>query len=63
MLQRVSGYTEFRPGQGEAIESALSGNDTIVVIPTGGGKTIVYTIPCIMTPGISCNVSTGHAYA
>ena len=52
-LQSVFGYEQFRPGQEEAIESVLSGEDTVVIIPTGGGKTVIYSLPCIMTPGIA----------
>ena len=56
-LQTVFGHQEFRPGQREAIESILSGEDTVVIIPTGGGKTAIYTLPCIMTPGLAFVIS------
>ena len=56
-LQTVFGHQEFRPGQKEAIECILSGEDTVVIIPTGGGKTAIYTLPCIMTPGLAFVVS------
>ena len=56
-LQTLFGHQEFRPGQREAIESILSGEDTVVIIPTGGGKTAIYTLPCIMTPGLAFVVS------
>ncbi|XP_028396961.1 uncharacterized protein LOC114520904 isoform X2 [Dendronephthya gigantea] len=56
-LQTVFGHQEFRPGQGEAIEFILSGEDTVVIIPTGGGKTVIYTLPCLMTPGLAFVVS------
>ena len=55
-LQTIFGHQEFRPGQMEAIESILS-EDTVVIIPTGGGKTAIYTLPCIMTPGLAFIVS------
>ena len=38
LLQHVFGYTDFRSGQKDAINALLKGNDTIMVIPTGGGK-------------------------
>ena len=57
VLQTVFGHKEFRSGQEEAILNLLSGKDTIVIIPTGGGKTITYVLPCIMTPGIAIVVS------
>ena len=53
VLQTVFGYQEFRPGQKHAIKALVSGQDTIVIIPTGGGKTVTYVLPCIMTPGIA----------
>ena len=56
-LQTVFGHKEFRPGQNEAIESIFSGEDTVVIIPTGGGKTAIYTLPCIMTSGLAFVVS------
>ena len=57
VLQHVFGYTDFRSGQEDAINALLKGNDTIVVIPTGGGKTVVYAIPSIMKRGLSVVVS------
>lgn len=57
VLQAVFGHKEFRPGQEDAIAHFLSGQDTIVLIPTGGGKTVTYVLPCIMTPGIAIVVS------
>ena len=53
ILKKVFGYQEFRPGQVEAIDALISGKDTIVIIPTGGGKTVTYVLPCILTPGIA----------
>ena len=43
----------FRPGQMEAICSNLDGNDTLILIPTGGGKSLIYTIPAIIKRGLS----------
>ena len=56
VLQRVFGHSDFRPGQ-EAIRHITSGQDTIVLLPTGGGKTVTYAMPCIMTPGVAIVVS------
>ena len=53
VLQAMFGFNQFKPGQEEAINAILESKDTIVIIPTGGGKTIVYTIPCVMQPRLS----------
>lgn len=48
VLVDVFGYPDFRPGQGEAIEAAISGRDAIVLLPTGSGKSICYQIPALV---------------
>lgn len=57
VLQTVFGHTSFRPGQWNAISKILSGKDVVIVIPTGGGKTVVYALPCIMAPGLAIVIS------
>ena len=57
VLQHMFGYENFREGQKEAIQSLLENKDTIVVIPTGGGKTVIYTVACVMRRGISVVLS------
>jgi ATP-dependent DNA helicase RecQ len=56
-LQRHFGYPGFRGGQERAIESVLAGLDTLVVLPTGGGKSICYQLPALMLPGLTVVVS------
>ena len=51
------GYGVFRPGQERAIESVLAGRDTLVVLPTGGGKSLCYQIPALVTRGLTVVVS------
>lgn len=56
-LQRHFGYDHFRPGQTDAIRSILSGRDTLVVMPTGGGKSVCYQVPALVLPGVTLVVS------
>ncbi len=57
MLKRHFGYDEFRPLQQEIISSILRGEDTLVIMPTGGGKSICYQLPALMLPGLTLVVS------
>jgi ATP-dependent DNA helicase RecQ len=57
VLRAAFGYDGFRPGQELAIESVLSGRDTLVVLPTGGGKSVCYQIPALVLPGLTVIVS------
>ena len=56
-LQQHFGFTEFREGQAEVIESVLAGRDTVVVMPTGGGKSLCYQLPALMLDGVTLVVS------
>lgn len=57
VLQRFYGYDEFRPGQQKIIASLLEGQDTVVLMPTGAGKSICFQIPALLFPGITLVVS------
>lgn len=56
-LKKYWHYDSFRPMQHEAIESVLSGRDTLVLMPTGGGKSIIYQLPTLVSDGL-CIVVT-----
>jgi ATP-dependent DNA helicase RecQ len=56
-LKSAFGYDQFRAGQEMAIESVLEGRDTLVVLPTGGGKSVCYQIPALVLPGLTVVVS------
>ena len=56
-LRTHFGYDDFRPGQARAVSSVLGGRDTLVILPTGGGKSICYQIPALLLPGLTVVVS------
>ena len=57
VLRARFGFPEFRPGQERAVTSVLAGRDTLVVLPTGGGKSVCYQVPALLLPGITVVVS------
>ena len=50
VLQETFGYQQFRPGQETIIDTALAGRDCLVVMPTGGGKSLCYQVPALVLP-------------
>ena len=51
ILFHVFGYTQFRGQQEAIVEHVGSGGDALVLMPTGGGKSLCYQIPALMRPG------------
>ena len=56
-LNRYFGFADFREGQAEVIDSVLDGRDVVVVMPTGGGKSLCYQLPAMMIDGVTLVVS------
>lgn len=56
-LKSVFGYEAFRDGQQDVIEHVLAGNDALVLMPTGGGKSLCYQLPAVMFEGLTLVVS------
>jgi ATP-dependent DNA helicase RecQ len=57
VLAERFGHTAFQKGQWEPIRAALSGEDALVVMPTGSGKSLIYQLPALMLPGLTVVVS------
>ncbi len=56
-LREVWGYPAFRPGQDAAVAAVLAGRDVLAVLPTGGGKSLVYQVPPVAGRGLALVVS------
>ncbi len=56
-LTQYWGYDTFREGQKEAVQSVLSGTDTLVLFPTGGGKSLCYQVPATVLEGLTLVIS------
>lgn len=56
-FKNIWGYDDFRPPQGEIIRSLLSGRDALIIMPTGGGKSICFQLPALLQTGLTIVVS------
>lgn len=57
VLRETFGYQQFRPGQEAIIQAAVNGRDCLVIMPTGGGKSLCYQIPALVLDGLTLVVS------
>jgi ATP-dependent DNA helicase RecQ len=56
-LQKHFGYSDFRPGQLDIVEAILGQQDTLAILPTGGGKSICFQVPGLILPGLTLVIS------
>jgi ATP-dependent DNA helicase RecQ len=57
LLQRIFGYKTFREGQEQIINHLIAGGDALVLMPTGGGKSLCYQLPALIRPGTAIVIS------
>jgi len=57
LLKQIFGYDHFREPQQDVIETLIAGGDALVVMPTGGGKSLCYQLPALIRPGVAVVVS------
>lgn len=56
-LQKIWGYSDFRPPQGEIVQCLLEQRDSLIIMPTGGGKSICFQLPALLQTGLTLVVS------
>ena len=57
ILQHVFGYTAFRGQQQAIVETLVAGQDALVIMPTGGGKSLCYQVPSLVREGCGVVIS------
>jgi ATP-dependent DNA helicase RecQ len=57
LLHSVFGFPAFRPGQEEIVEAVLTGQNTLAIMPTGGGKSLCFQLPALCREGVTVVIS------
>ena len=57
VLREVFGFSSFRGAQAEIVERTIAGDDSVVLMPTGGGKSLCYQLPSLVRLGVGIVVS------
>ncbi|MFT7059085.1 MAG: ATP-dependent DNA helicase RecQ [Pseudorhodobacter sp.] len=57
LLSTVFGFSEFRPGQAEIVDAVLAGENTLAIMPTGGGKSLCFQLPAMCRDGVTVVIS------
>ncbi|MEP2892276.1 DNA helicase RecQ [Tateyamaria sp.] len=57
LLQDVFGFDDFRPGQEEIVNAVTSGENTLAIMPTGGGKSLCFQLPALLRDGVTVVIS------
>ena len=57
LLASVFGFSSFRPGQAEIVAAVAAGQDTLAIMPTGGGKSLCFQLPALMREGVTLVIS------
>ncbi|HBI34510.1 MAG TPA: DNA helicase RecQ, partial [Candidatus Moranbacteria bacterium] len=56
-LEKYFSFSQFRPGQKEVVEAIIDGKDVVALMPTGGGKSLCFQLPAILSEKISIVIS------
>ncbi len=57
LLRDIFGYDAFRPGQEAIVDAVTAGQDTLAIMPTGGGKSLCFQLPALVRPGVTLVIS------
>jgi len=57
LLKSVFGFDEFRPGQADIVQAVCKGENTLAIMPTGGGKSLCFQLPALLTEGVTLVIS------